>query len=58
MEICSPHFSALRDGNPIAIPEQNVKSGYKAPVFPVHVTEAEDDHSSQTPRVTRPSVDR
>lgn len=58
MEICSPHFSALRDGNPIAIPDQYVKSGYKAPGFRVHVAEAEDDHSSRTPRVSRPGVDR
>ena len=58
VEICSPHFSALRDGNPIAIPEQYVKSGYKAPGFHVHVTEAEEGHSSRTPRATKPGVDQ
>lgn len=35
VEICSPHFSALRDGNTIAIPEQYVGSDYKAPGFRV-----------------------
>jgi small-conductance mechanosensitive channel len=33
VEICSPHFSALRDGNVIAIPSEYVKKGYQAPGF-------------------------
>jgi small-conductance mechanosensitive channel len=33
VEICSPHFSALRDGNTIAIPGEYVKTGYKSPGF-------------------------
>jgi small-conductance mechanosensitive channel len=35
VEICSPHYSSLRDGNVIAIPEQYVKPDYKAPGFRV-----------------------
>ena len=35
VEICSPHFSALRDGNAIAIPGEYVKTGYRAPGFRV-----------------------
>jgi small-conductance mechanosensitive channel len=33
VEICSPHFSSLRDGNTIAIPEQYRPPGYTAPGF-------------------------
>jgi small-conductance mechanosensitive channel len=33
VEICSPHFSSLRDGNVIAIPEQYIQPGYKPPGF-------------------------
>jgi small-conductance mechanosensitive channel len=35
VEICSPHFSALRDGNTITIPEQFRPKGYEAPGFRV-----------------------
>lgn len=35
VEICSPHFSALRDGNTITIPEQYRPPGYSAPGFRV-----------------------
>ena len=33
VEICSPHFSALRDGNVIAIPGEYIKKDYQAPGF-------------------------
>jgi small-conductance mechanosensitive channel len=33
VEICSPHFSALRDGNVIAIPGEYVRKDYQAPGF-------------------------
>ena len=33
VEICSPHFAALRDGNTIASPDQNIPPEYKAPAF-------------------------
>src|SRR5271165_5655755 len=45
VEICSPHFSALRDANTIAIPEQYVKPDYKAPGFRVEINEAARDGS-------------
>jgi small-conductance mechanosensitive channel len=35
VEICSPHFSALRDGNTITVPEQYRPPGYNAPSFRV-----------------------
>jgi small-conductance mechanosensitive channel len=35
VEICSPHFRQLRDGNTIAIPSDYVKTGYEAPRFRV-----------------------
>ncbi len=33
VEIMSPHFSALRDGNTIAIPEKYRPQGYQPPHF-------------------------
>ena len=36
VEICSPHFSSLRDGNTIAIPEKYIRPDYKAPGFRLH----------------------
>jgi small-conductance mechanosensitive channel len=42
VEICSPHFSALRDGNTITIPDQFRPPGYNAPAFRVNGTQKED----------------
>jgi small-conductance mechanosensitive channel len=42
VEICSPHYSSLRDGNIIAIPEQYIKPDYESPGFRVNPTEAKD----------------
>ena len=39
VEICSPHFSSLRDGNTIAIPQQYIRPEYKARGFRVQATE-------------------
>jgi small-conductance mechanosensitive channel len=39
VEICSPHFSALRDGNTIAMPEQYIPKEYTAPSFQVSTQE-------------------
>jgi len=36
VEICSPHFSSLRDGNTIAIPNEYIKPEYKTPGFRVN----------------------
>jgi small-conductance mechanosensitive channel len=50
VEICSPHFSALRDGNTIAIPAQNRPRGYTAPAFRVSASRMEEQ---QTPDESR-----
>ena len=39
VEIMSPHFTALRDGNTIASPEANRAPGYRAPAFRVQGSE-------------------
>jgi small-conductance mechanosensitive channel len=41
VEICSPHFSALRDGNATTMPEQYVKADYKAPGFRVEINKSD-----------------
>jgi small-conductance mechanosensitive channel len=41
VEICSPHFSALRDGNVTRMPEEYVKPDYKAPGFRVELNQAD-----------------
>jgi small-conductance mechanosensitive channel len=46
VEICSPHFSSLRDGNTIAIPAQDRPRGYTAPAFRVSGSRMEE---RQTP---------
>jgi small-conductance mechanosensitive channel len=48
VEICSPHFSALRDGNTIAIPDQYIKPDYKAPGFRMDVTESGDKKTAKS----------
>jgi hypothetical protein len=35
VEIMSPHYTALRDGNTVAIPESSRPPGYQAPAFRV-----------------------
>ena len=42
VEICSPHFSSLRDGNVIAIPHRYVAPDYQPPSFRVSTTETPD----------------
>ena len=46
VEICSPHFSSLRDGNVIAIPEQYIRPDYKAPGFRVNVNDGGEKNAS------------
>jgi small-conductance mechanosensitive channel len=41
VEICSPHFAALRDGNTIAVPKQYVDPEYRAPGFRLDPTATE-----------------
>lgn len=35
VEIMSPRYSAVRDGNHVAMPDANVPTGYQAPAFGV-----------------------
>lgn len=50
VEICSPHFASLRDGNVIAIPEQYIKPDYKVPDFRVKTNDVgKADGSSPNP---------
>jgi small-conductance mechanosensitive channel len=46
VEICSPHFAALRDGNSIAIPTHYIPRDYAAPGFRVNVKEKAGEASS------------
>jgi small-conductance mechanosensitive channel len=48
VEICSPHFSALRDGNSIAIPEPYLGTGYKAPAFRIEQAIPQPTDTSKT----------
>lgn len=41
VEICSPHFASIRDGNTIAIPGQYIPANYKAPAFHIQPEEGE-----------------
>jgi small-conductance mechanosensitive channel len=50
VEICSPHFSSLRDGNAIAIPEQYRPQGYTAPTFRVNGSRTEEQQTAGKPR--------
>jgi len=33
VEIMSPHYRSLRDGNQVTIPEENLAQDYRAPAF-------------------------
>jgi small-conductance mechanosensitive channel len=52
VEICSPHFSSLRDGNTIAIPEQYIKPDYKAPAFRMNLADAENNGAHQATSIS------
>ena len=43
VEIMSPHYTALREGNRIALPEENLPKGYRAPGFRVSRPETDGD---------------
>ena len=51
VEICSPHFASLRDGNVIAIPEQYVNPDYKAPGFRVNADDGGEKDGRSLNRV-------
>jgi small-conductance mechanosensitive channel len=46
VEICSPHFSALRDGNAITIPEHYRPPGYHAPSFRVDGVHQDEEQAA------------
>ena len=49
VEICSPHFSALRDGNTITIPEQFRPHDYRAPAFRVDGSAKDEEQAANKP---------
>jgi small-conductance mechanosensitive channel len=46
VEICSPHFSALRDGNAITIPEHYRPPGYHPPSFRVDGVHQDEEQAT------------
>jgi len=46
VEICSPHFSSLRDGNTIAVPEQYIRPDYKAPGFRLKAVATQENNDA------------
>ena len=55
VEIMSPHFTALRDGNTIAIPESSRPADYRAPSFRVQDTTVAPAGSPDGPGIQRRS---
>ena len=53
VEICSPHFTALRDGNGIAIPEQYIGPDYRAPGFRTTAKDADPKSGSPLNRMEK-----
>jgi len=53
VEINSPHYTALRDGNQTTIPENYLPSDYQVPVFEIR----EVNSSPRVPAESRTSVD-
>jgi hypothetical protein len=41
VEIMSPHYTSIRDGNTVAIPPSDRPAGYRAPAFRVEQVEIE-----------------
>lgn len=48
VEICSPHFAAVRDANHIAIPPDYVPDTYSPPAFRLSVGDKDGARGSQT----------
>jgi small-conductance mechanosensitive channel len=48
VEICSPHFAALRDGNKISIPDQYIAADYAVPAFRIDGSEKKKDVTETT----------
>ena len=58
VEICSPHYTALRDGNAIALPEEYIKADYKPPGFRLDLDTIGRSSNPQVVRVSRPDAER
>lgn len=56
VEICSPHFSALRDGNRTAMPDQYLGPDYKPAGFRLDLSQATPDAPSGTKQAARPGA--
>ena len=54
VEICSPHFAALRDGSAVSMPKEYVRSGYKVPGFRVGPMEPNSDIAHRASSVSKP----
>lgn len=54
VEICSPHFAALRDGSAVSMPKEYVRSGYKVPGFRVGPMEPNSDIAHGEIPVSKP----
>ncbi len=54
VEICSPHFAALRDGNAVSMPKEYVRSGYKVPGFRVGPMEPSGEAGHGEAPVSKP----
>jgi len=53
VEICSPHFASLRDGNAIAIPQQYIGPDYKTPGFRMAAGDGDPKNGSPSNRVEK-----
>jgi len=53
VEICSPHFSALRDGNAIAVPKQYIGPDYKVPSFRMSANDSDPKSGSPLNRMEK-----
>lgn len=51
IEICSPHFSALRDGNVVAIPREYIREDYQAPGFRINSTRPDPFRSASSTEI-------
>jgi len=52
VEICSPHFCSLRDGNTIVIPQQYIDATYKARTFHISTTGIAENISDGSAELT------
>ncbi|UWZ86497.1 mechanosensitive ion channel family protein [Occallatibacter riparius] len=56
VEIMSPHYSSLRDGNQVTIPDAHLPPDYAAPTFRVHLDQSGNGVASQVANTTPDSA--